>query len=72
MQGELGRIQCQNGGLADESGLEHVRISSFGYDPKWSGPHNVLDIAGFSGQLLDSLDLHYATKGDVRLTLRIC
>jgi hypothetical protein len=55
-------------GLLDEEGYENVRISTFGYSANWDilfGRRNVLDLSGFSNQLLDALDLHYRRKGDV-------
>ena len=53
--------------LPEKSGLENVRISTFGYDANWDirKPHNELGIADFSRELLGELDLHYGRYGDV-------
>jgi hypothetical protein len=55
--------------LQEKSGLENVRISTFGYDANWgniTAPSNGLGIADFARQLLDALDLHYVNYGNVR------
>ena len=54
--------------LPEEKGLENTRISSFGYDANWNPiteARNILDISGFAGQLLDSMQLHYHEYGNV-------
>lgn len=54
--------------LVREKHFRNLRISSFGYNANWEnvlGTRNVLDIAGFATQLLDSLDAHYDKRGDV-------
>jgi len=56
--------------LAMDKDFQNLRISTFGYNANWEnvfGARNVLDIAGFSTQLLDSLDAHYDRRGDVRI-----
>jgi len=55
--------------LPEEKGLQNVRILTFGYNANWNpitGGRNVLDIAGFAGQLLDAMELHYHRNGEVQ------
>lgn len=54
--------------LPDVSGLEDIRISTFGYDAGWGRvwtPKNTLGIREFADELLGELELHYEEKGDV-------
>ena len=54
--------------LHEDDGFANVRVSTFGYDAKFGNifaPKNTLDISDFAKQLLDGLDLHYETYGDV-------
>jgi hypothetical protein len=53
--------------LQEKSGLENVRISTFGYDANWdiTKRSNALGIADFARKLLLALDLHYTTFRDV-------
>jgi hypothetical protein len=55
--------------LPEEKELQNVRILTFGYDANWNpitGGRNALDIAGFAGQLLDAMELHYHKNGEVQ------
>jgi hypothetical protein len=55
--------------LHEEDGFDNVRISTFGYRANFINglrPKNILGIADFAKQLLDSLDLYYDKYGDVR------
>jgi pimeloyl-ACP methyl ester carboxylesterase len=54
--------------LPKVQGLENARISTFGYDSKWtriSNPANVLDISHFAEQLLNELRRHYSRHPNV-------
>jgi hypothetical protein len=54
--------------LHEDDNLANARISTFGYDADFKNilaAKNVLGIADFAGQLLDSLDTHYGKYGNV-------
>jgi hypothetical protein len=56
--------------LPEETGLQNVRILTFSYNANWNpitGGRTVLDIAGFAGQLLDAMELHYHKNGEVQM-----
>jgi hypothetical protein len=46
--------------LPNVEGLEHTRVSTFGYDAQWNNiwKKKTLDISAFAGQLLDVLRRH--------------
>ena len=56
--------------LPEGKGMSNVRVSTFGYKAEWAKiwePANVLGIAGFAGQLIQALEIHYHDKGNVSI-----